>query len=114
MRGGRRPGAGRKKGSAMTKTAALLDKYTAEGETPLGFVLAVMRDETQSLSVRLSCAQAALPFVHPRLAHVQVERKPNPDVLRKLLDHIHLEEQSLQAATVTTAAAQPVLIEHRS
>ena len=85
MRGGKRPGAGRPKCSKMTKTAALVGKLAEDGVTPLEFIMTVMRDEAQPLPIRLNCAMAAAPYIHPRLAHVQVERKPNLDILEKLL-----------------------------
>ncbi len=88
MRGGKRMGAGRPKGSAMTKTAVLASKLSADGITPLEFILNVMRDEAQPLPMRLNCAMAAAPFIHARLASIQVERKPNNAILKQLLDRI--------------------------
>jgi hypothetical protein len=69
-RGGRRSGAGRKPGSQLAKTAQIALHLANEGTTPLEFVLAVMRDDTQPLAMRVDCAKAALPHMHPRLAHV--------------------------------------------
>jgi hypothetical protein len=38
---------------------------------PLDFLLAVMRDECQPLSIRFKAATAALPYCHPKLASTQ-------------------------------------------
>ena len=65
--GGRRPVAGRPKGSKSKKTVALL-AAAADGETPLDFLLRNMRDATLDGSVRLDCAKSAAPYLHPRLA----------------------------------------------
>ena len=76
-RGGYRPGAGRPKGS---KTASKLAKVIGSdpgaaevealarkaGLSPLEYMLAVMRDETEDPDRRLRMAIAAAPFVHPK------------------------------------------------
>lgn len=73
MRGGVRPNAGRKAGSVNKRTIAhkeLAARAAAEGESPLEFMLRVMRtsdDESQ----RFEAAKAAAPYVHPRLAAVE-------------------------------------------
>lgn len=86
--GGKREGAGRKGGTMPIKPrklsaerlAAQLD-VTPE-RTPLAFLLAVMRDELVDkkgepvevkFSHRLQAAIQAAPFVHPRLASVEVK-----------------------------------------
>lgn len=86
--GGKREGAGRKGGTTPIKPrklsaerlAAQLD-VTPE-RTPLAFLLAVMRDELVDkegkpvevkFTHRLQAAIQAAPFVHPRLASVEVK-----------------------------------------
>ena len=44
-RGGKRPGAGRKPGTPNRITAELQAAVAASGETPLDYMLRVMRDE---------------------------------------------------------------------
>lgn len=83
MHGGKRPGAGRRKGSTNTKTAieraAVREKVEAiksEGDLPLDVLLRIMRtskDET----VIIDCAKAAAPYIHPKLA--SVEHTGDPD-----------------------------------
>lgn len=71
-KGGARPGAGRKKGSPNKKTAELQAQVIASGETPLSFMLRVMRDPKKSWGVRMDMAKAAAPYVHAKLASVEI------------------------------------------
>lgn len=41
--------------------------------TPLDYLLQLMRDECQPVEVRLNAAKAAAPFVHPKLASIEVQ-----------------------------------------
>jgi len=72
MRGGKRDGAGRKKGALSTRTQEIAVAATASGITPLEFLLNTMRDETKDYAQRLKAATDAAPYVHPRLAAVEV------------------------------------------
>jgi hypothetical protein len=80
-RGGKRFGAGRKKGSLSQKTRAIAARAAAEGITPLEIILRTMRSawaraardgETvtsfQDALIAASMAEKAAPYVHPRLA----------------------------------------------
>lgn len=71
-RGGVRPGAGRKQGATTKKTRDIADKASSEGVTPLEFMLEVMRDEDADRAERLDMAKAAAPYIHPRLAAVEL------------------------------------------
>jgi hypothetical protein len=71
MKGGKRPGAGRKKGIPNRASAAREAAISASGLTPLEYMLNTMRDETKPVAVRLDMAKAAAPYVHPRLASVE-------------------------------------------
>lgn len=71
MRGGRRPGAGRPKGSVarhrkLANEATI--KAVGDGMTPLEYLLGIMRNEQEPVERRLDAAKAAAPYVHPRLA----------------------------------------------
>lgn len=74
-RGGNRPGAGRPKGSKQVRSSApLIRRAKAAGKPmPLEYLLEVMNDPEQGTRERLSAAIAAAPYVHPRLASVQVK-----------------------------------------
>lgn len=71
-RGGRRPGAGRKPGSANVKTREIADRAAAEGLTPLEYLLSVMRDQANNPARRDEAAKAAAPYIHPRLTATSV------------------------------------------
>jgi len=45
----------------------------AQGQTPLQFLIDTMRDVEKEFPVRLDAAKAAAPYVHPKLANVQIE-----------------------------------------
>lgn len=102
MNGGRRPGAGRKPGSANQKTRAIADRAMAEGISPLEVMLNIMRDQWklyQQDTTNTAVAQAAIAaardcaaFVHPRLSpidapiHVGPLEGALPDQARAVVD----------------------------
>lgn len=69
--GGRRPGAGRPKGSVTKRSQEILSDAIGKGLSPLEYLLLVMRDETKDETTRLDAAKAAAPYVHPRLAAIE-------------------------------------------
>jgi hypothetical protein len=81
-RGGRRANAGRKRGAATKKTREIANAAAAEGITPLEFMLNVMRSEPPpglegnallgAMALRFEAAKAAAPYIHPRLASVEM------------------------------------------
>jgi len=80
--GGRRPGAGRPRGSRNRRTIAL-SQATAEaqqvariGETPLDFLLRVMRNTKNAMQIRIDAAKAAAPYIHPRLSSIELNQNP--------------------------------------
>jgi len=72
-RGGKRPGAGRPRGSLTKKSQEILVAAAAAGEQPLEYLLRVMRDPTVDARTRLDVAIAACPYLHPRLAATQIK-----------------------------------------
>jgi hypothetical protein len=75
-RGGKRPGAGRKLGSVSKLSREAAQAEFDKGMTPLEFFTSVMRDPEQPLSIRLDAAKAAAPYMHSRLAAVEIAGKP--------------------------------------
>ncbi len=71
-RGGSRAGAGRKAGAPNKATAERQAEVAASGLTPLEYMLQIMRDEERLPDVRLDAAKAAAPYVHPKLAAVEM------------------------------------------
>jgi hypothetical protein len=73
MRGGKRQGAGRKKGATAVKTREIADRAMAEGITPLEVMLGAMRCawENGDKEKAASHAKDAAPYMHPRLAAIE-------------------------------------------
>ncbi len=84
-RGGKRSGAGRKKGSVSKRSQEVAAEITATGKLPLAYMLDVMRDEAADTARRDEMARAAAPFVHPRLSSIDGD----------LNLHIHKHEEAL-------------------
>lgn len=92
IKGGKRPGAGRKKGVPNKRTAEVQAAVEATGITPLDFMLGIMRStlpETSdpkialdALAMRFEAAKAAAPYVHAKLSSVEM----NATVTAKSLD----------------------------
>ena len=73
--GGRRPGAGRPKGS-KNKLLTLVSNRPAD-ISPIDFMLSIMRDENQSMKLRLRVAANLLPYCHPKLKSIIVGSQPH-------------------------------------
>ncbi len=71
--GGKRAGAGRKPGSATTKTREIANAAAAAGLSPLEYMLQVMRDGRADDKRRDEMAKAAAPYVHPRLSSIDAK-----------------------------------------
>lgn len=78
---------GRLRGVPNRATAARQAAVSATGQTPLEALLEIMRDPGQPVGLRVDCARAAAPYVHPRMAAVTLDRDdpvaiidPDPDV----------------------------------
>ena len=115
MRGGKRNGAGRKKGSVAKADAEARRKAVLTGETPLEYMLRIMRDEEIETSRRDAMAVAAAPFVHSRLSAVSVngevvQRFELPDNL-ELAKALELYRDSLRGRSlnqIKTIEHQPI------
>lgn len=68
--GGKRPGAGRKKGVPNKATQEQRQAIAESGLTPLEYLLSVVRDKEEERAVRMDAAHKAAPYVHPKLAAV--------------------------------------------
>lgn len=82
--GGRRPGAGRKPGSATKKTRDIADKAAATGLTPLEVMLEAMNAlrEAGDLERAAGVAKDAAPYIHPKLSSVEM----HANITTKTLD----------------------------
>ena len=71
--GGKRTGAGRKKGEPNKRTAEAMAQTEATGITPLEYLLTVMRAPEAEPRERMNAAIAAAPYVHAKLSTVDVK-----------------------------------------
>ena len=71
---------GRKKGSLNKVTYEM----KAAGETPLEYMLRIMRDEAAESTRRDEMAKAAAPYLHPRLS--SIEHTGDTEEFRKAAD----------------------------
>lgn len=90
--GGARAGAGRPKGSISKVSAELREHLLAGGVSPLEYMLQVMRDATADSERRDKMAQAAAPFVHPKLASTEVSG-PDGDPLGVTFEVVYVKPQ---------------------
>ena len=70
MHGGRRIGAGRKRGVQNKVNEELRQKLTERGTLPLAYMLELMRDEAEDQAVRRDMAKSAAPYLHPRVQSI--------------------------------------------
>lgn len=90
--GGARPGAGKPKGSVAKTDAKARQKAAEGGITPLEYLLQIMRDDNQPQEERKDAAKAAAPYVHARLASVDMTSK-NDTTMRVLSDKPQTEDE---------------------
>ena len=78
---------GRQKGSPNKRTTARAAAQRLEkaGETPLDFLSRVYRDEAQEIDLRVEAAKAAAPYVHPRLASIDLANKDGRPLVVEIL-----------------------------
>lgn len=74
-RGGKRDGAGRPAGAVSEKTREVAEKAISEGLTPLDYMLTILRNEAADVKDRMWAAEKAAPYVHAKLANVDVNAK---------------------------------------
>lgn len=72
---------GRQKGTPNKKTVALVEEIAATGETPLQYMLRVMRDTTVDHERRDKMAIAAAQYCHSRLAATELVGKDGGPVV---------------------------------
>ena len=98
---------GRKKGTPNKATAAKAEAIAKSGQTPLDFMLSVMRSPANPQDIRLDAAKSAAPYVHPKLAAIEHTGKggealiptvrPSDDKFARLL--LTLLEKGVAATT---------------
>jgi len=71
--GGKRPGAGRPKGSINKRTAEKVAAIEASGMTPLDYLTSIYQDVGADKARRLDAAKAAAPYVHAKLSTIDAK-----------------------------------------
>jgi hypothetical protein len=79
QRGGRRAGAGRPKGAISLSTRAIIEAARSGGETPIDYMLRIMRDENSPDARRDSMARAAAAYLHSKLALIENEEEDDAE-----------------------------------
>ena len=109
--GGRRAGAGRPRGSRNRRTIAL-SQATAEaqqaartGETPLDFLLRVMRTTKNAMHIRIDAAKAAAPYMHARLSSVELKQNHGGETHEERLERL---AKKYGVDDITQGRAQPL------
>jgi len=82
---------GRPRGSRNKRTRALIEAVEAGGETPLQYMLRVMRDPNADTKRRDAMATAAAPYLHSKLSAVDTppagsKEKPRVSVAVSFVD----------------------------
>jgi|SRR5208282_5103406 len=80
---------GRKKGVRNKRTQELLAKVETSGLTPVDFLLGVMRDDKKELGTRIDAGKAVAPYLHPKLANIEVTGKDGGPLQVKLVQFGH-------------------------
>lgn len=76
---GKLDAANKAKATRARRTSKMTEALVAAtGETPLAYLLGVMRDPANEQEVRIDAAKAAAPYVHPKLATVTHEGGDKP------------------------------------
>ena len=70
--GGRRPGAGRPMGSENRFTKDIAEMLE-DKQSPLEFMLEIMNNTDNDQRERLDAAKAAAPYIHARMAHIEMK-----------------------------------------
>ena len=120
-RGGARIGSGRKTGTSdkalgkIRPERVLNATGTGPDKTPLAYMLAVMNNSNEKSSIRLQAAMAAAPYVHPRLASIEVKAENNTTLqiesdLGKALREL-AEIARLRGPTIEGEVLEPATLE---
>jgi hypothetical protein len=110
-RGGKRPGAGRKPGSKTKKTMDIALAAAAAGETPLEYLLRVMRDPSLPDGQRMDAAKNAAPYCHSRLNAVTVKGDADGPLVVEIIRRTYSDEPVLSDPYTARSRADDTLVE---
>lgn len=86
-RGGKRPGAGRPKGSRNKRSEAVRKMLERLNCNPVEG-LATIANTTESESLRVDCLKALLPYYAPKLATTDIKVASGPDAIRVAVEMV--------------------------
>jgi hypothetical protein len=92
MRGGKRDGAGRPVGAVTKIDLEARTNATKTGETPLEYMLRVMRDPTIEYGRRDDMAKAAASYVHARLSSAEIKSETTVRYVARIPDKAQTAE----------------------
>jgi hypothetical protein len=92
---------GRQKGTPNKSTLLRQGELGAGGELPLEYMLRVMRDETIEEKRRDVMSHAAAPYIHQKLAAMEVTGKDGKDLIPQATD----EDRAKALAVLLAKAA---------
>ena len=107
--GGRRPGAGRPPGTPYRRlqdAKSLRERYPV---WPLEHLLDVLNDPQATNARKDEAAKAAAPYLHPRLAAIDINNRPAQ--VRHKLDLTKLADEELEQLERITVKAQVTFID---
>jgi hypothetical protein len=109
---------GRIAGTLNKRTQDMLDAVTSTGETPLEYMLRVMRDPEASAARRDAMAIAAAPYVHSKLAQVDdtAHEKQNITGVRFWTEEewlAHRDAQQGNSRLITDGVSDAVVIDEQ-
>jgi hypothetical protein len=102
---------GRPKGARNKKTLQVIRRAEKNGETPLDYMLRVMRDQAVDDKRRDTMAAAAAPFLHARLSNstvtTTIKRSVDELTTAELLAAIDAEGDAAGAAEAEAGLREP-------
>lgn len=104
MNGGRRPGAGRPKGSPNKRKKKIALEAAERGITPIEVMLEIMKKhyEAGRMAEALDAAAKAAPYCHPKLQAIQHTGKDGGPILTSAAD---MTDEQL--AAIIAGASRP-------
>lgn len=94
---------GRRKGVPNRSTLERQAAMEASGLLPLDYMLSVLRDPKQDYDVRLEAAKSAAPYVHPRLANIELSGNKDKPLEVRVVRYSDRATQPVGATGVSDA-----------
>jgi hypothetical protein len=84
---------GRKKGVPNRASVARAREIAESGETPLEYMLRIMRDTEKPEELRFEAAKAVAPFIHPKLSSAEVRSETTVRYVARVPDKAQSPDQ---------------------